>query len=185
VQIFHLAEAARWDAAKLAGSYARSTRGRSLEQEGFIHACRAEQIDEIRERHYADVTDPLVLLVIDTDRLTSPWSEDEVGSTTYPHIHGPLNPDAVVSVLPLGAATQPATPATAPPSQGSLMNAFLGEMAFRMMMAVVVMCLVLACAFLADGAGLQPLLGAVVGFAIGIPLAVLAARRRNQRLSTG
>lgn len=186
MQVFHVAEAARWEAARLSGSYARSTRGRTLEQEGFIHACRAEQLDEVRRRYYADVADPLVVLVIDTDRLTSPWSEDEVGDTTYPHIHGPLNPDAVVSVLPLGdpaSAPDPA-PRAAPPSEGTLISAFLGEMMFRMLMAALVMALVLVGATVADGLGTEPLVGVVAGLAVGVPVWALAARRRNRRRDT-
>ena len=78
------------------GAYTTSTRGRTLEQEGFLHASRADQVEGVRSRYYADVEEPLVLLTIDTDRLSSPWQVDEVGDDSYPHIYGPLNPDAVV-----------------------------------------------------------------------------------------
>ena len=50
----------------------------------------------MRSRYYADVEEPLLLLTIDTDLLFAPWREDPVGDDTYPHIYGPLNPDAVV-----------------------------------------------------------------------------------------
>ena len=55
----------------------------------------------MRSRYYADVGEPLLLLTIDTDLLTSPWQEDPVGDDTYPHIYGPLNPDAVVETRAL------------------------------------------------------------------------------------
>ena len=42
--------------------------------------------------------DPLVLLEIDTDLLTSPWQEDPVGDTTFPHVYGPIKTSAVVDV---------------------------------------------------------------------------------------
>ena len=101
MQIFHIASVAEWDDAKATGAYTTSTRGRTLEQEGFLHASRADQVEGVRSRYYADVEEPLVLLTIDTDRLTSPWQVDEVGDDSYPHIYGPLNPDAVVDTRPL------------------------------------------------------------------------------------
>ncbi len=101
MHIFHIASVAEWDDAKATGAYTTSTRGRTLEQEGFLHASRADQVEGVRSRYYADVEEPLVLLTIDTDRLTSPWQVDEVGDDSYPHIYGPLNPDAVVDTRPL------------------------------------------------------------------------------------
>ena len=65
-----------WEAAREAGSYATSTLGRSLAEEGFVHASRGDQWQGVRDRYYADVTEPLVLLVIDTDRLVSPVVEE-------------------------------------------------------------------------------------------------------------
>ena len=41
--IYHLAEQAHWRQALRDGTYTRSTRGRSLAEEGFIHASSAEQ----------------------------------------------------------------------------------------------------------------------------------------------
>ena len=56
------------------GAYTTSTYGVTLEQEGFIHASRADQWEAVRERFYADVDEPLVLLEIDTDLLDVPSS---------------------------------------------------------------------------------------------------------------
>jgi riboflavin kinase / FMN adenylyltransferase len=63
------------------------------------------------------VTQRLVLLVIDTDRLTSPVREDDVPDSeqTFPHVYGPINPDAVVetwdlSLPPTGSALSRLTP---------------------------------------------------------------------------
>jgi uncharacterized protein (DUF952 family) len=95
--IFHIATASDWAHAQESGSYTTSTLGRSLEDEGFIHASHAHQWEGVREAFYAGVPEPLVLLEIDTDRLTSPVIEED----TFPHIYGPLNPDAVVTVTPL------------------------------------------------------------------------------------
>jgi uncharacterized protein (DUF952 family) len=102
VQIHHIALADTWSAALEAGTYTASTLGLDLADVGFIHCSRPEQLDGVFRRFYADVTDPLLLLTIDTDLLTSPWQLDLVPgeSLSFPHIYGPLNVDAVVSVEP-------------------------------------------------------------------------------------
>jgi uncharacterized protein (DUF952 family) len=104
VRIFHVATAAEWAAARRSGAYTTSTLGVTLEEEGFIHASRADQWEAVRERYYAEVTEPLVLLEIDTDLLDVPWVEELLApeaTETFPHLYGPLSPAAVVSVSPL------------------------------------------------------------------------------------
>jgi glutathione S-transferase len=102
VRIFHLATAADWAAAQASGAYTTSTRGVSLADEGFIHASREDQWEGVRERFYADVDEPLVLLAIDTDLLDVPVVEEEVpGGGTFPHVYGPIRPAAVVQVTAL------------------------------------------------------------------------------------
>ena len=99
--IYHLATQADWDQARERGSYTTSTRGVTLEEEGFIHASRADQWEGVRERFYQDVEEPLVLLEIDTDLLDVPWVEEPPApgiAETFPHVYGPLRPDAVVRV---------------------------------------------------------------------------------------
>ena len=67
----------------------------TLEEEGYLHASRADQWEAVRERYYADVTEPLVLLEIDTDLLDVPWVEElpaPDATETFPHIYGPLQP---------------------------------------------------------------------------------------------
>jgi glutathione S-transferase len=95
--IFHLAMPDEWAAAEKAGAYTRSTRGMSLAAVGFIHCSRADQWEQIRTLLYADVPGVL-LLTIDTSRLTSHWQSDPVEDDEYPHIYGPLNLEAVVAV---------------------------------------------------------------------------------------
>jgi glutathione S-transferase len=104
VRIFHIATAADWAAAQDSGAYTTSTLGVTLEQEGFIHASRADQWQAVHARYYADVSEPLVLLEIDTDLLDVPWVEElpaPEATETFPHVYGPLRPDAVVAVTPL------------------------------------------------------------------------------------
>lgn len=101
MRIFHIARAVDWEQARRTGSYTVSTYGRTLEQEGFIHASRREQVRGVFDTFYRDVPDRLVLLAIDTDLLTSPWQEEPVGTDVFPHIHGPLNTSAVIGVARL------------------------------------------------------------------------------------
>ena len=103
VRIFHIATATDWAAAQASGSYTTSTRGVSLADEGFIHASREDQWEGVRDRYYADVAEPLVLLAIDTDLLEVPVVEEEVpGGETFPHVYGGIRPAAVVQVTALG-----------------------------------------------------------------------------------
>ena len=104
MRIYHVATLADWEAARASGTYTTSTYGVTLEQEGFIHASRADQWEAVRDRFYADVTEPLVLLEIDTDLLDVPLVEEPPApgmTETFPHIYGPLRTRAVVAVTPL------------------------------------------------------------------------------------
>jgi uncharacterized protein (DUF952 family) len=104
VQIFHIATVADWEAAQASGAYATSTIGRTLDEEGYLHASREDQWEGVRDRYYADIAEPVVLLVIDTDLLDVPLVEEvpAPGMTeTFPHIYGPLNPAAVTEVRPV------------------------------------------------------------------------------------
>jgi len=98
-RIFHLALESDWLAAQAAGEYRISTLGRTLEQEGFIHASREDQWRATKQRFYADVPEALVLLEIDPALLTAELRIEEVpqAGDSFPHIYGPLNLDAVVA----------------------------------------------------------------------------------------
>jgi len=104
MRIFHIATLADWEQARADGAYRTSTRGLTLEQEGYIHASRADQWEGVRAAFYADVTEPLVLLEIDTDLLDVPVVEEvpAPGMTeTFPHVYGAIAPAAVVEVREL------------------------------------------------------------------------------------
>ena len=104
MRIFHIATLADWRAAQASGSYTTSTRGLTLEEEGYIHASRADQVEGVRAAFYADVTEPLVLLDIDTDLLDVPVVEEAPapGATeTFPHVYGAIPASAVVAVTDL------------------------------------------------------------------------------------
>lgn len=100
-RIYHIATRADWLAAERTGTYATSTAGRSLDDEGFIHASRREQVEGVFARYYAQADEPLVLLVIDPSRLLVEVREEMVGDDSYPHIHGPITITAVIDVRPL------------------------------------------------------------------------------------
>lgn len=103
VLIFHISTYADWQTAQTSGSYTTSTFGVTLEQEGFIHLSRGSQAAAVLAKYYRDVTEPLTLLTVDTSRLSSPWQFDDVpgAELSFPHIYGPLNPDAVVAATSL------------------------------------------------------------------------------------
>ena len=102
-RIYHLALASDWAQAQILGEYAVSTRGRTLAEEGFIHASRAHQWPGVRARFYADVTEPLVLLEIDPALITAEVRDEHVPGTdeTFPHVYGPIDLRAVVDTRAL------------------------------------------------------------------------------------
>ena len=99
--IYHIAAASDWKQAQRAGEYTMSTRGRTLAEEGFIHASTAEQVPLVAGAYYQGVPD-LVLLVIDTERVRPELRYEQVPGQPdpYPHIYGPLNLDAVLEARP-------------------------------------------------------------------------------------
>jgi len=103
-RIYHVALASDWAQARLDGEYAVSTLGRTLADEGFIHAARADQWAGVLERFYAGVTEPLVLLAVDVSLLDVPVRDEAVPDSdeTFPHVFGPIRVDAVVEVRDLG-----------------------------------------------------------------------------------
>jgi len=104
VRIFHIATLADWQAAQAVGAYTTSTRGVTLAEEGYIHASRADQWEGVRATFYADVTEPLVLLEIDTDLLDVPVVEEAPApglTETFPHVYGAVAVSAVVAVTEL------------------------------------------------------------------------------------
>ena len=101
-RIFHIATAADWRRTLESGTYTTSTIGRSLEEEGFIHASRRDQVQGVFDRYYRGAGEHLVLLTIDPSRLTDAEVRVEpVGDDTYPHVYGPIDRGAVVEVTPL------------------------------------------------------------------------------------
>ena len=70
----------------------------SLVTEGFIHCSTAAQVEASGRRHFAGQTG-LVVLEIDPGKLR--WELRWEGSShggAFPHLYGPLDLDAVISV---------------------------------------------------------------------------------------
>ncbi|PKH42875.1 DUF952 domain-containing protein [Nocardioides alpinus] len=131
--MFHIATAADWRRTLGTGTYTTSTVGRTLEEEGFIHASRRDQVQGVFDRYYRGLGEHLVLLRIDPTRLTDAEVRVEpVGEDTYPHVYGPINRSAVVDVSPLNRRGGVET----------LLSLWLTGMAVRMGIALAVMVLV-------------------------------------------
>ena len=101
--ILHITSRKEWLAAQQSGEY----RAPSLEKEGFIHCSTEKQVLSVANAFYRGQKD-LLLLIID-ETLLNPevrW-ETPAGmpadgiseSDRFPHIYGPINTDAVASVL--------------------------------------------------------------------------------------
>jgi uncharacterized protein (DUF952 family) len=101
--IFHVALASDWAAAQAAGEYRISTLGRTLQSEGFIHCSYAGQVEHTANAFYAAVTEPLVLLTVDPDRLDAEVIAENTGGgiELFPHVYGPIPASAVVAVTEL------------------------------------------------------------------------------------
>lgn len=104
-RIYHIATCADWERALTDGEYTRSSVGKTLAEEGFIHASQASQVTRTANKFYRDVPGELVLLVVDTGLLRAEVRYEEVpgAELPFPHIYGPLNVDAVVAAEPLTA----------------------------------------------------------------------------------
>ncbi len=97
--IFHLAVPDDWAAAFAAGEYTMSTRGVTLDEEGFIHCSTREQMQDTANRFYGDL-DQLVVLTIDPLLVPSPIVLEPPApgmDVLFPHIYGPL-PIAAVNL---------------------------------------------------------------------------------------
>jgi len=102
---YHIAYETDWNAAKAAGEYRVSTKGRTLAEQGFIHGGTTDQVAPVANMIYGD-DEGLVVLVINEAVLKSELRYEDVPGwdTPFPHIYGPLNVDAVTEVLPLTRA---------------------------------------------------------------------------------
>ncbi|HET9240113.1 MAG TPA: GNAT family N-acetyltransferase [Oligoflexus sp.] len=99
-RIYHITDQALWRKALGQGIYEHP----SLKQEGFIHASERSQLLGVANRYFQKVKD-LLVLELDASRLQAPLRfENTTGGTElFPHIYGPIHPDAVLLVHTLEA----------------------------------------------------------------------------------
>jgi len=101
--IFHVTSETDWAQARRDGEYRLSTRGVTLEEQGFIHCSTAEQVERIANVVYADFEGWLVVLEIYADRLEAEVRYENLdgGTEVFPHIYGALPVRAVTRVITL------------------------------------------------------------------------------------
>lgn len=106
--VLHAALPEDWATACRTGAYAISTRGRTLAEEGFIHASTSTQLDGVLGAFYSDL-DELVLLVLDITALRtagSPvlWEPVPGQPLPFPHVYGVIPSSVVGQGNPVVAA---------------------------------------------------------------------------------
>ena len=101
--ILHITSRTEWNEAQTRGEYIAP----SLQTEGFIHCSTEKQVLHVANAFYGGRTD-LVLLKIDEAKLkpelkweapAGPPAPGISESDSFPHIFGPINLNAVASVL--------------------------------------------------------------------------------------
>lgn len=101
--ILHITSKQEWSDAQVKGEYTAP----SLASEGFIHLSTDKQVVNVANAFYRGRTD-LVLLTVDESRLkpevkweppAGPAADNISQADLFPHVYGPLNLDAVASVL--------------------------------------------------------------------------------------
>jgi uncharacterized protein (DUF952 family) len=96
--IYKICPAALWSAAEKDGIF----KGSPVDvADGYIHFSTAAQVAETAARHFKG-QDDLLLVAIDSPRLGPAlrWEKARWGDL-FPHLYGPLELKAVVSVVPL------------------------------------------------------------------------------------
>lgn len=100
----HLTTKQAWEEALTEGQYELSTRGKTLEQVGFIHGSFPNQLEEVASFVFARCTDQLVVLHLDIEKLEKNGLEVRVedggNGQLYPHIYGAIPCNLVDRVTP-------------------------------------------------------------------------------------
>jgi uncharacterized protein (DUF952 family) len=96
--IYHVTTQQKWEEAQVNGAFIAD----SLAIEGFIHCSVEDQVAGVLDRYYKGQTG-LVKLKIEKAKVERPLIFELAGSINevFPHIHGPINLDAIVAVIKL------------------------------------------------------------------------------------
>lgn len=93
-ETYHLVAEAIWSEVDPASPYSAA----SLHSEGFIHCTDGlDALGVTFDRYYAADPRPFLAVTVDLDTVGVPWRYDVPGSP-YPHIYGPIPPEAVLAV---------------------------------------------------------------------------------------
>jgi uncharacterized protein (DUF952 family) len=67
-------------------------------KDGFIHCSTNEQLAGVLERFFSHITDALILLTIDVEKLHSrlEWEKAEGTDELFPHIYGLIAREAII-----------------------------------------------------------------------------------------
>jgi release factor glutamine methyltransferase len=94
--LVHICPRNEWLNAQRTGIY----KDASLMKDGYIHCSQPEQVLEVAKRFYRGISE-LVLLWLDPEKLASELRWENVAGTLFPHVYGPINLDAVISISDL------------------------------------------------------------------------------------
>ena len=96
--IYHILPASDWKNAQDAGFYSPD----SIENEGFIHCSRIDQVERTLAVHFGG-EEGLLILSIAATKVDAEIRDEDLydAGQTFPHIYGSLNLDAVVGLLSL------------------------------------------------------------------------------------
>ena len=88
----HLTTKQAWEDAVIVGTYAISTKGKTLSQVGFIHASFPNQLEDVARFVFTGSTEELVVLHLDINKLEANGLvvriEDGGNGKMFPHIYG-------------------------------------------------------------------------------------------------
>jgi uncharacterized protein (DUF952 family) len=93
-QIVHICERNEWVESLKLGEYSAG----SLAVEGFIHCSQPEQVLKVANHYFPGRVD-LVLLWIEVHKLKAEVRWEQSDGEVFPHLYGPVNLGAVVSVV--------------------------------------------------------------------------------------
>ena len=92
--IYHVTTKAEWTHAQLTGLFDRSTKGKSFDDVGFIHASTGIQLEGTKNYLYGESNANLVVLVLSQATLQTAGIdvlfEDGGAGDFYPHIYAPI-----------------------------------------------------------------------------------------------
>ena len=102
--VYHITTKDEWDHAQETGVYDRSTRGKSFNEVGFIHASQRNQVEDVAKFVYLHCDEPLVVLVMNLQSLEAAGLtvrfEDGGNGQMYPHIYAPILSAIVMETRP-------------------------------------------------------------------------------------